>query len=240
MIVITGPGRSGTSLIARIYSDLGFNPGGKWNAAANAGLEDSATWRLNRDIAADLGVSLPVQRPVPRSVQRVVERFPSLGKALRARQMRSERFGVIRWDRFDEVVAKHRDRLIELSEGRTVVKDPRFSWTLGVWLAAGCHIEHVLVSVRDPSASARSRLAVGLADGFGNSALTNVLTYGVGVTVACLAASDTPWNLVRFPAFVDDPDQLYSAARFPVEVPRSDFLAAFDRIVDPSQIRHGP
>ncbi len=27
--------------------------------------------------------------------------------------------------------------ILELAEGRTVAKDPRFCWTLGVWAAAG-------------------------------------------------------------------------------------------------------
>ena len=37
MIVITGPGRGGTSLIASLYRELGFDQGGEWFDDTNAG-----------------------------------------------------------------------------------------------------------------------------------------------------------------------------------------------------------
>lgn len=58
MIIITGVGRSGTSLVARLYRELGIDPGGEWNPAINAGLEDPEVVRLNRAIMIDLGVGL--------------------------------------------------------------------------------------------------------------------------------------------------------------------------------------
>jgi hypothetical protein len=62
VIIITGVGRSGTSLVARLYRELGLDPGGAWDASINAGLEDPGVVRLNRAIMRDLGVGLPVDR----------------------------------------------------------------------------------------------------------------------------------------------------------------------------------
>jgi hypothetical protein len=60
VIIITGVGRSGTSLVARLYSELGVDPGGTWDPSINAGLEDPGVVRLNRAIMLELGVGLPV------------------------------------------------------------------------------------------------------------------------------------------------------------------------------------
>ena len=38
MIVVTGPGRSGTSLVAQLYRELGFDPGGRWHDDVRARL----------------------------------------------------------------------------------------------------------------------------------------------------------------------------------------------------------
>jgi hypothetical protein len=60
VIIITGVGRSGTSLVARLYSELGIDPGGAWDPAINAGFEDQEVVRVNRAIMLELGVGLPV------------------------------------------------------------------------------------------------------------------------------------------------------------------------------------
>lgn len=58
MIVITGPGRSGTSVLASIYKELGFDPGGGWNPRVRAGLEHGDFWRLNNKIAKELRITM--------------------------------------------------------------------------------------------------------------------------------------------------------------------------------------
>ena len=47
MLIITGPGRSGTSLLAQFCKDLGFDPGGEWYDGVNAGLEYPVVVRIN-------------------------------------------------------------------------------------------------------------------------------------------------------------------------------------------------
>jgi hypothetical protein len=66
MIIVTGVGRSGTSFLARLYGELGFDPGGGWDAALNAGLEAPDVVRANRAIMWDLGVGLPVDGDLER------------------------------------------------------------------------------------------------------------------------------------------------------------------------------
>ncbi len=47
MLVITGPGRSGTSMLGQFCCDLGFNPGGEWCDAIDAGLEHPHVAAIN-------------------------------------------------------------------------------------------------------------------------------------------------------------------------------------------------
>ena len=64
MIVITGPGRSGTSLIGEIYERLGFNPGGSWSDDNNAGREAPEVVEENKLLLRLLGITAygpPVQ-----------------------------------------------------------------------------------------------------------------------------------------------------------------------------------
>lgn len=39
MLIITGPGRSGTSVFARFCEQVGYDTGGSWNEEINAGKE---------------------------------------------------------------------------------------------------------------------------------------------------------------------------------------------------------
>ena len=56
MIVVTGVGRSGTSLIAALYQELGFDIGGGWVPSINAGLEAPDVVEANERLMADLGL----------------------------------------------------------------------------------------------------------------------------------------------------------------------------------------
>jgi hypothetical protein len=60
VIIITGVGRSGTSLVARLYHEFGLDPGGSWDRAINAGLEDPEVVGINRTLMRELGVGLPL------------------------------------------------------------------------------------------------------------------------------------------------------------------------------------
>lgn len=53
MVIITGIGRCGTSFLARWCKESGIDPGGKWTDIVNAGMEDTATVRINEIILGD-------------------------------------------------------------------------------------------------------------------------------------------------------------------------------------------
>lgn len=47
MLVITGPGRSGTSMLGQFCASVGFNPGGEWCNEIDAGLEHPRVAAIN-------------------------------------------------------------------------------------------------------------------------------------------------------------------------------------------------
>lgn len=54
MLIITGPGRSGTSVIAQFCQAMGHDPGGDWCAEINAGLENPGVVQINDAILAEV------------------------------------------------------------------------------------------------------------------------------------------------------------------------------------------
>ena len=241
MIVITGPGRSGTSLIAKLYLELGFDPGGSWIPSTNAGLEETEVVRANLLIMRDLGFgvlgppvsSSPLTRPVlalwkriapariERRVNRIVYRLPTFV---------SRRRGFMRWDRFQQVVEKHRSYLHEVAREREVVKDPRFMWTLGIWAAAGVEIDHVLVCVRPLNAMIKSRAAAGHLSYHPQAETRTALVYGLGLCMTAIYDNRFPHSIQQFPDFLEHTDQLYEALKFPTPISHVEFMEAFRRV----------
>ncbi|HZP81761.1 MAG TPA: hypothetical protein VFB21_09010 [Chthonomonadaceae bacterium] len=54
MLIITGPGRSGTSVLALFCQKLGYDPGGQWNASVDAGLEHPQVVAINDALLGDI------------------------------------------------------------------------------------------------------------------------------------------------------------------------------------------
>lgn len=54
MLIITGPGRSGTSVLALFCRKLGFEPGGAWYTNIDAGLEDEQIVRMNDEMLHEI------------------------------------------------------------------------------------------------------------------------------------------------------------------------------------------
>jgi hypothetical protein len=57
MLIITGPGRSGTSLLALFCKELGFDPGGTWHDPVDAGLEYPPVVRINNAFLDDIAAT---------------------------------------------------------------------------------------------------------------------------------------------------------------------------------------
>jgi hypothetical protein len=244
MIVVTGPGRSGTSLVARTYEELGFDPGGHWYEELHAGREAEEIVLLNQDIMGALGVGVLIRR-LPGWVRGTFRALPApLRGAVRARwQVLPEWIGRdahVRWDRLDEVVRQHRPRIREVAASQAVAKDPRFCWTLRVWALAGAPIEHVLLAVRDLEAVVDSRIEVGHLVPGSRTRAKNALAYALGLCVSALHEHRIPYDIVRFPDFLNDPGALFEAMRFPRPVPRRRFEETFRRLARPELVHHGP
>jgi hypothetical protein len=247
MIIITGPGRGGTSLIAKLYQQLGFDPGGEWIEGVNAGLEREEIVRANGLIVRDLRVSALSSRAaaerfrredavwgqregapnrVVASVRRVIETA-----ALRALGRTGEQLELIPWERYDAVVERYAPSLVELSQRLEVAKDPVFCWTLDAWAKAGARIDHVVFCVRDIDATVESRLRAQQVLFKHRGAAKNSFIYGMGLCLAALHDHRLPYSIIQFPDFTDDPERLYDQLRFPRPVARSDFLDAFGATV---------
>lgn len=235
MIVITGPGRSGTSFLAGLAQDLGFEPGGAWSDDVSAGFEAPDVVRLNDTLIEELGLTLMGERVgAGTGVRRASRRYvpAAIRRALRERAgsaVSTDRPSWLRWDQFDAVVERHGPALRELGAAHPLVKDPRFSWTLGAWAAAGVSIEHVLVTVRSVDAMVESRQRAGHLRFRGSEGAKNGFIYALGLCIAALHDHRIPHDIVRFPDFLDDPRGLHERMRFPAPVEYERFEDAFER-----------
>jgi len=239
VIILTGPGRSGTSVLTRIYVELGFETGGQWVDEINAGLEAEDVVSANEEIISQLGLT-PMGVPVGakqrfrRSVKRLVPNRlqPIVRSRLRGMPwMTSRGPGLMDWRRFDEVVAKLQPQLARLAGKYQVVKDPRFSWTLAVWAASGVPIEHVTMSLRSTEAMSHSRAVADHLRYRDASGAKNGLVYGMGLALAALQDYRLSYSILRYPDYLETPKEVYAALRFPRAVTEAEFMSAFRAIV---------
>jgi hypothetical protein len=219
MIVITGPGRSGTSVLAAVYKELGFDPGGVWIERTRAGLEDPRFYSLNNRLAAQLGMTM----------------LKRLRKAAAAAPDEAVAFRPADWDRLAGVVEHNGEAMLALARDTEVVKDPRFTYLLPVWLAAGAAIDHVVITTRDLDAMVSSRLAAGQSE-LSAADLRNSLTYAVGVITTAVLDYGVAHTWLRFPDFLRDPAALYDVLPFPRPVERERFIEEATRLFDGGKV----
>lgn len=246
MIIITGVGRSGTSLIASLYEQLGFSVGGEWVDTINAGLEDPEVVRANETLMDMLGLGGFHRRFVPPVLKRTAKRFVSASTIERVRAAAESRprvpqgrhLRLLDWDRLPGVVEEMGGQLRELSRTRVVVKDPRFRYTLPAWLAAGADVEHVLLALRDLDAAIKSKVDAGYERDASRVQLRNWLVYGFGLCLDAVLEHDVDHGIVRFPDFLEAPEDLYQQMRFPEPVDAERFLDVFRSVVRPEMVHH--
>ena len=244
MIVITGPGRSGTSFLAALYRELGFDLRGQWIAKSNAGLEAAPFIRANLQLADALGVvCLPKLGPrfLSRINSGVDRRLPSAVREPVLALLDSLRYRRTRLDLADSadvdaVVREFGGTLRSLAEGTEVVKDPRFCWTLAAWLASEASISAVVVALRPIDAMVESRVRAGMLRPKARRWAASNFTYGIGLVMAATTEYRVPTVVLRFPDFLDDPHGLHE--RLPLPEPRSwaQFEAAFTAVHDASLV----
>lgn len=253
MIIITGPGRSGTSLLARLYQALGFDPvegGGGWEDSINGGLEDIEVSRVNLEIIRALRMQresstmADLARWVlgPRSPRCEVHLddpgAPSSTSALQLVLERSigRRLRLQSWGDLDQVASRLGPRLCELASQRLIVKDPQFCQTLGVWAKAKAPIAQVLISLRDTTATAQGLLRTGHLPTWATHNAPNHVAYRIGLLMAAVVDHRLDYTVLRFPDFLQQPEELYDSLTFPAPVERQQFLEVFTTLVNPELV----
>jgi hypothetical protein len=229
MIVLTGYGRSGTSVLALIYQELGFDLGGTWQESVDAGLEDEAVWRVNDQIASRLRTA------IPGAYHRTRIRRDLTFLLRKARLLRSEDrlyllppargFTHYRTAEVDRIVADLGPEMRRVAAERIVVKDPRMLWTLGVWLGSGAKIDAVVIAVRDiDEVIASRRRASGIR--WPPAGVRAATAHGLVRCIDAVARHQVPLSVVRYPDLLADPRALHAALPFPDPIPFEQFERA--------------
>lgn len=239
MIIITGPGRSGTTFLAMLYRELGFDPGGRWNPRFNAGMESKEFQRLNNHLAEALGTfGEPRRGPTSlRNLEHLTHHLPAPVQArvkptLEALRYRRITGDFLDWTRLSAVVDQYGESMRDLSARTDVVKDPRFCQTLHAWLASGASIEAVVLTIRPLGAMVDSRVRAGMIPERARGWAANNFTYATGLAMTAIVEHRVPFEVLRFPDFLNDPDELHRRLPFPEERSNSEFRKAFTRLYD--------
>lgn len=247
MIVVTGPGRSGTSFLARLYGELGFDPGGRWEPFVDAGHEHPEVVALNLAVAREMGVSIRERRgghllqalgsAVRASEGRVPARIrqPVVAAVDAMRYSRSTP-DLMDWGRVDKVVERHGEEMHTLAKELAVVKDPRFCFTLRAWLAAAAPVQAVVFTIRALDAMTDSRVRAHMYSRRASGWAKNNYCYGTGLLLTAAAEHRVPVSMLRYPDFLEDPDELYRSLPLPESRSPQDFQRAFVAIYDPALV----
>jgi len=239
MIIVTGAGRSGTSMIAAIYSAAGVKVGGSWDETVRAGLEDPEAVAINRVLASSLGVSLlgdrrpvkPLGEAAPRLKRAtdlmVSEDFRRRAKAYyRARPWNRAPFKGIRWSAVPRLVSEYAPTLKAYSQRTVVVKDPQFTVTLPVWAQSVSDIDAVVLMHRDVREMIVSRKTAGHAVPAQDERSRNMFTYALGNVLETCMANNIPVVSLRFPDILEDLPTLAGKLPLPSGIDRQTILAA--------------
>jgi len=246
LIVVTGAGRSGTSMLAHAYAVAGARVSGEWDPTIRAGLEDERIVGLNKRICHDLGVSLLGYRSDPINLSRVgsaklrefakrrlsKEKRTQIKKVLHGRRSNRMSFHGIPWDLVDNVGVRHGSALRCAANEVSFAKDPLFSLTLPVWLAAGARIDHVVLTSRRIDEMVASRQAAGHLGHKNENDTRNTFIYAHGVALASVEDAGIRYTRFRYPDSLTDLPRLAQMLPLPEGMCTNDILAALESVVD--------
>lgn len=252
MVIITGLGRSGTSVLAQICTKLGVAVGGEWNASINAGLEDTQVARLNDDIMTFLGRKSANldhgQSQLPqwlRGHSATTWLLKHLGRRSRHylkqaywKAQGGVQLGDLDSDTISRAAERFRDEVLAIPF-QGVVKDPRFLLTLPVWICAEANIERIIVTTRslDPVIASRSE-ASHLATSQRAPVISELL-HDLGCCMHFANIYRIPSSILVFPNFLNQPQSISNALG--LNDPE-DVLAvqqALEEVYNPAKVHHG-
>lgn len=242
-------------MLARVYSELGFmGPQDvEWNERVNAGLESREVVLLNMSLLQELkGTFLAPRGPIPyrwagtlldhlRASTETTVRSSAVEMGTRIldrTEYHKRRFNGLRWDRVETIAQKYRQPLLDLATRSTVVKDPQFTWTLPIWLAAGVRPNAVIACLRAIPAMVQSRIDAQMMRAPGAKSAEDNFFYGIGILTTAATVANIPFVPLNFPQFLDDPDRLYALLPMPEARSLEQFIAVFDRVVNRDLIHH--
>ena len=162
MKIITGTGRSGTSVTAMIFRDNGLNIGHKvhWYGYKRAGYEAPSVVKVNEAIIN--GVDGP----------------------------------------------HHYELMKRIEEDVDIVKDPRFTKTLPVWIKHGVTPEHVFICMREYEEVIRSakETGSGIEEASEQTDEENLQEFlvRIGSIMYWVNKYDIPYTILRYEHFVED------------------------------------
>ncbi len=253
MIVVTGPGRSGTSILAALYQRLGYDPGGTWNESVNAGLEQPDIVRLNKAIAIDLRLTM-MMKPKKRfrledyvgkdraeQIKRRLGPKHTVGVNRRIHALpwnKVRQIRLLEWDRLSTTVTDHRAAMIELSERFEVVKDPQFTWTLPAWLESGAAISSVVLATRNLESTIASRTHRQMSSivSYGNA--KNASAYALGLAMTACWDREIDLVVMRYPDFLTDLKMLHGSLPLLRDLPYATFETEAKQVIDVKMVHH--
>ena len=99
-------------------------------------------------------------------------------------------------------------------------------------LVCGCSLPLFLTAAEPPQPGPISWKRHVLDTAFHSEGVVkNILAYGIGLCLSTIYEHRLSHNLIRFPDFLDHPEKLFCALRFPMEVTKEEFLQVFESIV---------
>ncbi len=235
MLVITGPGRCGTSLLARFCQELGCDTGGEWNQEVDAGLEHEQVVRIN-DIL--LGVIQGYYKPDNRMVS-LAESVRMLFQSDFLIQ-KSERKREKIHQKVNSLLQNHSRDMAGISN--QVIKDPRFTHhpeIIRAWHSVRGDLK-VLLTYRSPEQILESskRLSVVRPNHLHQS---DVFRQDFANCIEAMLDLDIDFRILLFPYFLKQYDNVYQAfselgLHFDREVGRQ----VWDRLVDLGKVTASP
>ena len=164
---------------------------------------------------------LKVRRPVDRAIDSV--------------RYRGRTIDVMDWARLDEFVEQYGDTMRSPAARTSVVRDPRFAWTIHAWLASEAEVSPLVLALRPLDSMVTSRIRGGWIPEEARSWTVGMFAYGIGLVVSAAGQHRLPVHQLLFPLLAD----LRASSRRS-QCPRSggghEFLAAFDALRDDSLV----
>lgn len=223
MLIITGLGRCGTSLVAKWFQMMGYNLGNgvAWHDSINAGLELGSVYQLNIEM---------------------YDVFIARGKEIDLKQVCVRRYW--KGKTFEEAINSV-DKDEKQGGYVPVVKDPRFTWhpkLIEAW--AKCRQDlKLLILHRDVHRIMNSRLALA-EESYdpkpGRMKDINMFKVDFCDFLTEVMLLDLPYELLLYPRFCLKPFRLFNAVTRLYEgqgPTQKDMQLCWDRIFDPSKLR---